>query len=73
VAHVFVGGEGLGGVALLGDSDLDACLWIPFSSFFFLIYLFSICKYTLAVFRHSRRGCQITLQMVVSHHVVAGI
>jgi hypothetical protein len=44
-------------------------------SFFFLkIYLFIICKYTVAVFRHSRRGCQILLQMVVvSHHVVAGI
>ena len=47
--------------------------------FFFLlfflkkIYLFTICKYTAAVFRHSRRGRQILLQMVVSHHVVAGI
>jgi hypothetical protein len=29
-------------------------------------------KYTVAVFRHSR-GRQILLQMVVSHHVVAGI
>jgi hypothetical protein len=36
------------------------------------IYLFIICKYTVAVFRHSRRG-QISLQMVVSHHAVAGI
>jgi hypothetical protein len=35
--------------------------------------LFIICKYTVAVFRHSRRGSQISLQMVVSHHVVAGI
>jgi hypothetical protein len=42
-------------------------------SFFFKIYLFIICKYTVAVFRHSRRGRQILLQMVVSHHVVAGI
>jgi hypothetical protein len=42
--------------------------------FFFLkIYSFIICKYTVAVFRHSRRGRQISLQMVVSHHVVAGI
>jgi hypothetical protein len=31
------------------------------------------CKYTVAIFRHSRRGRQILLQMVVSHHVVAGI
>jgi hypothetical protein len=44
------------------------------SFFFFLkIYLFIICKYTVAVFRHSRRGREILLQMVVSHHVVAGI
>jgi hypothetical protein len=41
--------------------------------FFLNIYLFIICKYTVAVFRHSRRGHQISLQMVVSHHVVAGI
>jgi len=42
--------------------------------FFFLkIYLFIIYKYTVAVFRHTRRGHQISLQMVVSHHVVAGI
>jgi hypothetical protein len=37
------------------------------------IYLFIICKYTVAVFRHSRRGSRISLQMVVSYHVVAGI
>jgi hypothetical protein len=43
-------------------------------SFFFLkIYLFIIHKYTVAVFRHSRRGSQVSLRMVVSHHVVAGI
>jgi hypothetical protein len=35
--------------------------------------IFIICKYTVAVFRHSRRGSQISLWMVVSHHVVAGI
>jgi hypothetical protein len=28
--------------------------------------------YTVAVFRHTRRGHQIPLQMVVRHHVVAG-
>jgi hypothetical protein len=37
------------------------------------IYLFIICKYTVAVFRHTRRGRQISLQMVVSHHVIVGI
>jgi hypothetical protein len=34
--------------------------------------LFYICEYTVAVFRHTRRGHQIPLQMVVSHHVVPG-
>jgi hypothetical protein len=42
-------------------------------SFFFKIYLFIISKYNVAVFRHPRRGHHISLQMVVSHHVVAGI
>jgi hypothetical protein len=41
--------------------------------FFFKIYLLIICKYTVSVFRHSRIGSQISLGMVVSHHVVAGI
>jgi hypothetical protein len=41
--------------------------------FFFKIYLLVICKYTVAVFRHTRRGSQISLRMAVSHHVVAGI
>jgi hypothetical protein len=46
--------------------------------FFFLlkiylfIYLFIICKYIVAAFRHTRRGHQISLWMVVSHHVVGG-
>ena len=40
--------------------------------FFFLIYLFYVYEVTVAVFRHTRRGYQIPLQMVASHHVVAG-
>jgi hypothetical protein len=44
-----------------------------FLKIYLFIYLFIICKYTVAVFRHSRRGSQISLWMVVSHHVVAGI
>jgi hypothetical protein len=46
---------------------------LPDFFFFFKIYLFIICKYIVAVLRHSRRGSQISLRMVVSHHVVAGI
>jgi hypothetical protein len=30
-------------------------------------------KYTVSVFEHTRRGHQVPLQMVVRHHVVAGI
>ena len=36
------------------------------------LYLFYVYEYTVAVFRHTRRRHQIPLQMVVSHHVVAG-
>jgi hypothetical protein len=39
---------------------------------FLKIYLFYICEYTVAVFRHTRRRHQIPLQMVVTHHVLAG-
>jgi hypothetical protein len=35
-------------------------------------YLFYVYEYIVAVFRHTRRGPQIPLQMVVSHYVVAG-
>ena len=35
-------------------------------------YLFHLYEYTVAVFRHTRKGHWIPLQMVVSHHVVAG-
>ena len=42
-------------------------------SFFFFFQRFIICKYTVAVFRDTRRGRQISLGMVVSHHVIAGI
>jgi hypothetical protein len=43
-------------------------------NFIFLImyFLFYLYEYTVTVFRYSRRGHQIPLQMVVSHHVVAG-
>jgi hypothetical protein len=42
-----------------------------FTIFFNLFIIIS--KYTVAVFRCIRRGRQISLWMVVSHHVVAGI
>ena len=49
-------------------------LSIGFVVFFLKIYLFIIIsKYTVAVFRCARRGRQISLRMVVSHRVVAGI
>jgi hypothetical protein len=50
--------------------ESSLCVWV---SFFFKDLFIIICKYTVAAFRHTRRGCQISLQMVVSHHVVVGI
>jgi hypothetical protein len=41
-------------------------------AFFFKIYLFYVYEYTVAIFRHTRGGHLIPLQMAVSHHVVAG-
>ena len=40
--------------------------------FFFLRFI-DIHRYTVGVFRHTRRGHQISLRMVVSHHAVVGI
>jgi hypothetical protein len=42
--------------------------WSFFSKDVFIV----ICKYIVAVFRHTRRGHQISLGMVVNHHVVVG-
>jgi hypothetical protein len=48
-------------------------LLIIFLSFFFKkIYLFYLYEYTVAVFKYTRRGHQISLDMVVSYHVGAG-
>jgi hypothetical protein len=48
-------------------------LWRTVPFYFFLNLFMVICKYTVAVFRHTRRRCQISLWVVLSHHVVAGI
>jgi hypothetical protein len=53
-----------------------AGLLVQFLSFFLkylFMYLFNICEYIVTLFKHTGRGHQIPLQMVVSHHVVAGI
>jgi hypothetical protein len=51
----------------------DHWVWFCFPFFlFFFLDLFIICKYNVAVFRHTRRGNESSLWMVVSHHVVAG-
>jgi hypothetical protein len=42
---------------------------------FLKIHLFMscyVCEYTIVVCRHTRRGHWVPLQVVVSHHVVAG-
>jgi hypothetical protein len=49
------------------------CLCVCVYVYFFLkIYLFYLYEYTIGVFRHTRRGHQIPLQMVMCYHVVAG-
>jgi len=45
----------------------------PFIKHFFKVFFSKIYLLYIVVFRHTRRGHQISLQMVVSHHVVAGI
>jgi hypothetical protein len=51
---------------------LFLCMLKNFINFLKKVYLFYICEYTVAVFRHTRKGHWIPLQMVVSHHVIAG-
>jgi hypothetical protein len=58
----------IAGICEQSCGNLVLCKSSKYSFFFF-----NVCKYTVAVFRHSRRGHQISLQMVVSHHVVPGI
>jgi hypothetical protein len=55
-----------------GGWDGGRVLLLLLLFFFFLGLFIYIYNYTLAFFRHTRRGHQIPLQMVVSHHVVAG-
>jgi hypothetical protein len=64
-------GCGLGGGALqvLVYWGLEWLQRLPAHSF---IHSFIVCDYTVTLFRHTRGGHQIPLQMVVSHHVVAG-
>jgi hypothetical protein len=54
---------------------IDTCFFkLGKFSFLLKIYLFIFYVYedTVAVFRHTRRGHQIPLQMVVSHYVGPG-
>ena len=68
-------------------SLLFCFVYFPFvfflMSYFFIIHKYTVtvfrqffllrpCLLTVAVFRHPRRGHQISLQVVVSYHVVTG-
>ena len=57
-----------------GKTTVWCCrqLYFSFTVLFLKIYLFYLYEYTVTVFRHTRRGHWIPLQMVVRHHVVAG-
>jgi hypothetical protein len=49
------------------------CLFVLFSLIlFFKIYLFYFYGCSVAVYKHTRRGHWISLQMAASHHVVSG-
>jgi hypothetical protein len=50
---------------------VEANAWRWLFSFLFN-YSFYVCEYTVTLFRHTRIGHWISLQMVLSHHVVAG-
>ena len=50
--------------------DIVSSLCGIFKKRFYLF--FYVYEYIVAVFRHTRRGHQIPLQMVMSHHVIAG-
>jgi hypothetical protein len=60
----------LGVLEVIQQIGPDLYLSFPFL-FSRSIYLFYVCEYTVAVFRHTRRGHLIPLQMVVSRYVVA--
>jgi hypothetical protein len=40
--------------------------------YLFKIYLFYVHEHTIAIFRHPRRGHQISSQIVLGHYMVAG-
>jgi hypothetical protein len=54
------------------DSILSSYV-LTLSFYFFKDLFIIIHKYTVAVFRHTRRRHKFSLRMVVKHHVVAGI
>jgi hypothetical protein len=66
------------GLQIPWDWNYDGCelqqvLWGLIESFLKKRFIYYMNKYVVAVFRHTRKGHQISLQMVVRHHVVAGI
>jgi hypothetical protein len=70
---MWVQGSSLGGQLSGQCLYLPSHLGCPASSVFISIfYLFYVYEYIVDVFRHARRGHPISLQVVVSHHVVAG-
>jgi len=60
-------------VLLIAEPSLQPILSLGFIKHYFLKRFIYYIQYSVAVFRHTRGGHQIPLQMVVSHHVVAGI
>ena len=65
--HIFTVIFGITDICRLEDNFVQSTLNISLK-----IYLFYVYENTIALFRHTRTGHQIPLQMVVNHHVVAG-
>jgi hypothetical protein len=59
-------------ISLCWDLGLhvEMCMFVYL---FIYLFIFTIQEYTVADFKRTRRVNQISLRMVVSHHVVAGI
>jgi hypothetical protein len=64
---MFLSFHNLWGAGIIQNTSLSLSLPLSLSPELFYVY-----KNTAAIFRHTKRRHQISLQMVVSHHVVAG-
>ena len=63
-------GDAVGCITVPRSNLSTVCLFVCLFVCELFIY-FNVSEYPVVVFRHTRRGHRIPLQMLVSHHVVA--